>query len=115
MRLKIKEGWEKETFLGGVKIQRRERYRLHFESGIRAACRILSESQCDTTRTIHMYIRRNLCRNHHCSTNSMAGYFMPYINTRNPQSDEGLTLETSASLSLHGGNFTLITFFDTKP
>lgn len=28
--------------------------------------------------------------------------------------DEGLTLETSASLSPHGGNFTLINFFDTQ-
>ena len=30
------------------------------------------------------------------------------------RSDEGRTLETSASLSLHGGNFTLVNLFDTK-
>ena len=30
------------------------------------------------------------------------------------RSDEGLTLETSASVSLHGGNLTLIDLFDNK-
>ena len=30
------------------------------------------------------------------------------------RSDEGLTLEMSASLSLHGGNLTFINLFDTK-
>ena len=30
------------------------------------------------------------------------------------RSDEGLTLETSASLSLHGGNLTPVNLFDSK-
>ena len=34
--------------------------------------------------------------------------------SRVTRSDKGLTLETSASLSLHDGNLTLINLFDTK-
>ena len=33
---------------------------------------------------------------------------------RQRSSDEGLTLEMSASLSLHGGSFTIINLFDAK-
>lgn len=38
------------------------------------------------------------------------------ISTHNPsiRSDKRLTIHTSGSLSLHGGNLTLITLFDTK-
>ena len=53
---------------------------------------------------------------HHLSTNGTAR--LPPITgtTHSPSicSAEGLMLKTSASLSLHGGNLTLINFFDTK-